>query len=68
VLAPAEAGRLLSKGAGAGHAASMVDLGVIYYNRKNEADRRNAAMWYVRATDRGNASHHILRNNATGDY
>jgi uncharacterized protein len=51
-----EAERLLTKAATAGHAASMVDLGVLHDNRKNEEDWRKASMWYVRAVDRGNTA------------
>jgi TPR repeat protein len=52
----AEAERLLSKAAGVGHAPSMVDLGILYDNRKTEEGWHKAAMWYVRAIDRGNTA------------
>jgi TPR repeat protein len=51
-----EAERLLNKAAGAGHAASMVDLGDLYNRRKTDADWHQAAMWYARATDRDNTA------------
>jgi hypothetical protein len=51
-----EAERQLTKSAEAGHVLSMVDLGDMYDARESEQGWGQAAKWYARAADRGNAT------------
>ena len=51
-----EAARLFTKAAEAGHAPSMVDVGLMYANGVGvQTDFSKAAMWYNRAAELGNA-------------
>ena len=52
---PAGSGAPVHEAAEAGHAQSMVDIGVMYANGIGvQADLGKAAMWYNRAADLGN--------------
>jgi TPR repeat protein len=49
--------RLFTKASEAGHAPSMVDLGLMFYNGEGvQVDLNKAAMWYKRAADLGDSS------------
>ena len=60
-----EAERLLTKSAEAGHVLAMLDLGDMYDARESEQGWSQAAKWYARAADRGNATAILASCNKT---